>query len=575
MTTEFDQLDLQPQLQQAIAELGYTTPTPIQLAVIPLMASGQDLIGQAHTGTGKTAAFALPILQNLIPQRDGVQTLVLAPTRELALQVSTAFSELGRYTGVRVLAVYGGQSYFQQISQLKRGVDIVVGTPGRLIDLMQKKVLDLSQVRTVVLDEADEMLSMGFIEDIEAILTATPGERQTALFSATLPPGIRQLAGRFMRTPQHIAIQDKQLTVATIEQRYYLVNEADKSAALTRLFEIEEISSALIFTRTKVGTGELANELTVRGFPAEALNGDLSQDMRERTLRRFRQGQIKVLVATDVAARGLDIDDISHVFNYDLPDDPELYVHRVGRTGRAGKNGIAITLVAPRELWQLRRIEKLSRQPLARAVLPSVEDIEKHRQEKLVNKVKVWLQRGRCQREREIVNALVAEEYDALEIAAVALKLAREGEKQRPIASIAELREGMPSSPDRGGRRASGSGFNGSGTGGSEMSSSGARRSNHKRKPDSNRSDRINARHSHEEGMVRLTLNKGKQHGLRTSMVVNAIATHANIPGYSIGKINIFDQHTSVDVPEELVAQVLAQSKNYRIHKLPFTVSIG
>ncbi len=569
MTTEFNHLELQPQIMQAIADLGYTTPTPIQLAVIPLMAAGQDLIGQAQTGTGKTAAFALPILQNLNPDQPGVQTLVLAPTRELALQVSTAFSDLGRHTGVRVLAVYGGQSYYQQISQLKRGVDIVVGTPGRLIDLMQKQVLDLSQVRTVVLDEADEMLSMGFIEDIEAILTATPGERQTALFSATLPPGIRQLSARFMRAPQHIAIQDKQLTVATLEQRYYMVNEGDKSAALTRLFEIEDISSALIFTRTRVGTGELANELTLRGFPSEALNGDLSQDTRERTLRRFRQGQIKVLVATDVAARGLDIEDISHVINFDLPDDPELYVHRVGRTGRAGKSGIAITLVAPNETWRLRRIEKFSRQTLTRAVLPSIEDIEKHRQEKLVNKVKVWLQRNRCQKEREIVNALVAEDFDVLEIAAVALKLAREGEKQRPIAAITEVREGMSSSPDRGGRRASGAGFRGSAFNGSETSGS-----NHKRKSQGSRSDRTNAQHSHEEGMVRLTLNKGKQHGLRTSMVVNAIATHANIPGYTIGKINIFDQHTSVDVPEELVAQVLAQSKNYRIHKLPFTVSL-
>lgn len=565
MTTEFDHLDLHPHILQAIAELGYTAPTPIQSAVIPLMAAGQDVIGQAQTGTGKTAAFALPILQNLNSEQPAVQALVLAPTRELALQVSTAIREYGRYTGVRALAVYGGQSYDQQIRQLKRGVEIVVGTPGRLLDLMQKQVLDLSQVRTVVLDEADEMLSMGFIEDIEAILTATPGERQTALFSATLPPGIRQLSARFMRAPQQVAIQNQQLTVATIEQRYYLVNEDDKTAALTRLFEIEDIASALIFTRTRVGTGELANELTVRGFPSEALNGDLSQDTRERTLRRFRQGQIKVLVATDVAARGLDIDDISHVINYDLPDDPELYVHRVGRTGRAGKSGIAITLATPKETWRLRRIEKFTRQPLARALLPSIEEIEKHRQDKLVNKVKVWLQRGRCQREREIVNALVAEDFDALEIAAVALKLAREGEKQRPIAPLSEVRELARSSSEKSGSRSSRS----------SLSRSAAGSPAQKRQSPGSRSDRTSARHSHEAGMVRLTLNRGKQHGLRASMVVNAIATHANIPGYSIGKINIFDQHTSVDVPEELVAQVLAQSKNYRIHKLPFTVSLG
>ncbi|HSF83555.1 MAG TPA: DEAD/DEAH box helicase [Anaerolineales bacterium] len=550
MTTEFFIPNLQPQILQAVADLGYTAPTPIQSAVIPLMVAGLDVIGQAQTGTGKTAAFSLPVLHNLRADQGSVQALVLVPTRELALQVSKAISAYGQRVSVRVLAVYGGQSYQQQISRLRRGVDVVVGTPGRLLDLMQKKALDLSQVRTVVLDEADEMLSMGFIEDIEAILSTTPRERQTALFSATLPPGIRQLSERFMHAPQHIAIHNEQLTVAAIEQRYYVANEADKLAALTRLFEVEEISSALIFTRTRVGTGELANELTVRGFPAEALNGDLSQDMREQTLRRFREGQIKVLVATDVAARGLDIEDISHVFIYDLPDDPELYVHRVGRTGRAGKTGIAIMLVTPKELWRLRRIEKFARQTITRLALPSTEDIERYRQEKLISKVKIWLQRGRCQKEREIVSALVAEDYDALEIAAVALKLAREDEKQRPIAPISEVREVAVRAPKMGTSRPT-------------------------RKFQGKRSERTHSKHSHEEGMVRLTLNKGKKHGLRTSQVVNAIASQANIPGYTLGKINIFEQHTSVDVPEELVPQVLAQSKNYRLHKQPFTVSVA
>lgn len=550
MTTEFSCLDLHPQILQAVAELGYTTPTPIQSAVIPLMVAGQDVIGQAQTGTGKTAAFSLPTLHNHQPNQTSVQTLVLVPTRELALQVSSAIRAYGRHLGVRVLAIYGGQSYHQQISQLKRGLDIVVGTPGRLLDLIQKKVLDLSKVRIVVLDEADEMLSMGFIEDIEAILSATPSERQTALFSATLPASIQQLSERFMRAPQHIAVHQEQLTVAAIEQRYYVVNEADKLAALTRLFEVEEISCALIFTRTRLGTGELANELSVRGFPAEALNGDLSQDMREQTLRRFRAGQIKVLVATDVAARGLDIEDISHVFIYDLPEDPELYVHRVGRTGRAGKTGIALTLVTPKEIWRLRRIEKYARQAITRAALPSPEDIERYRQEKLVNKVKIWLQRGRCQKEREIVNALVAEEYDALEIAAVALKLAREDEKQRPIAPISSVHE-------------------------VDVRASKMKSSNQNRRAQGKRSDRIHASRSHEKGMVRITLNKGKKHGLRTSQVVNAIASQANIPGYTIGKISIFEKHTSVDVPEELVSQVLAQSRHYRIHKQPFTLSVA
>ncbi len=384
MSNDFTQFNLHPQLMQAVSELGYEEPTPIQEAVIPLMLEGRDVIGQAQTGTGKTAAFSLPILQNLEPGQGQVQALVVTPTRELALQVAKSFDDYGRYRRVRVLAVYGGQPYGQQIHQLRKGVNVVVGTPGRLLDLIKQKVLDLSNVRTIVLDEADEMLSMGFIEDMEAILEQTPSTRQTTLFSATVPPAIRSLAGKYLSDPQTATIKRKQLTVAAIEQRYYLVNGADKLAALTRLFEVEEIGSALIFARTRIGTGQLASELTQRGFPAEALNGDLSQDARERVLGRFRRNQIKVLVATDVAARGLDIDDISHVFNYDLPHDLEGYVHRVGRTGRAGKTGIAISLVTPAERGRLHRIESFTKQPITRATLPTVADIETKREAALL-----------------------------------------------------------------------------------------------------------------------------------------------------------------------------------------------
>ena len=304
MTTEFDHFDLHPQLVQAVTELGYESPTPIQEKMIPLMLAGHDVIGQAQTGTGKTAAFALPILNNLVQGAGVVQALVVAPTRELALQVSKATKDYGRYRNINVLAIYGGQPYGNQIYRLRKGVEIVVGTPGRLLDLIKRKALDLSNVQTVVLDEADEMLSMGFIEDIAAILDKTPEFRQTALFSATMPAPIRKLADNYLVDPQSVTIQRKQLSAAAIEQRYYLVNERDKLAALTRLFEIEEIRSALIFARTRAGTGDLANELSQRGFQAEVLNGDLSQDARERVMNRFRRGQIAVLVATDVAARG-------------------------------------------------------------------------------------------------------------------------------------------------------------------------------------------------------------------------------------------------------------------------------
>lgn len=439
MTHAFAQFDLHPQLVQAVTELGYTAPTPIQAGIIPLMLAGHDVLGQAHTGTGKTAAFALPILHTMTPDQDAIQSLILAPTRELALQVAQTMHDYGRYRGVRVLAVYGGQPYARQINQLKKGVEVVVGTPGRVLDLLQQQALDLSGVRTVVLDEADEMLSMGFIEDIEAILKATPSTRQTALFSATLPPEIRRLADRYMRAPQSVTIEHKQRTVAAIEQRYYLVNDAEKLAALTRLFEVEPITSALVFVRTRVGTSELANELSVRSFPAEALHGDLRQETREQILKRFRQHQVKVLVATDVAARGLDIDDVSHVFNYDLPFDAEGYVHRIGRTGRAGKAGVAISLLLPKEQWWLRKTERYMRQEIRRATLPSVAAIEAYREAQLLGKMQVWLQRGRCRQEKAMVTQLMAAGHDPMEIAAAALKVARGEEKQRPIAPMSEI----------------------------------------------------------------------------------------------------------------------------------------
>ncbi len=539
MITEFSALNLHPLLVRAIDELGYQTPMPIQSAIIPLMIAGQDVIGQAQTGTGKTAAFALPILHSLEAGCGHPQALVLAPTRELALQVAQAMNEYGRYLDVRVLAVYGGQAYGPQIGQLKRGVDVVVGTPGRLMDLMNRGSLNISQVRTVVLDEADEMLSMGFIEDIETILNETPASRQTALFSATLPSEIRRLAERYLRDPQSVLIRSEHVTVETIEQRYYLVNKTDKTAALTRLFEMEEVTSALIFVRTRSETGELANELTVRGFPAEALNGDLSQDVREQTLNRFRQNKITVLVATDVAARGLDIDDISHVFNYDLPDDPEIYVHRIGRTGRAGKTGIAISLLSPLDKRHLRQIEAFTRQKIARAEMPSEEDIRNRREERLMKQVLMWLQRGRCRRERELVEKMVAEGYDSLEVATAALKLARSQEKQRPIEAVSEVVEIQPVRPVREGRPT--------------------------RSGERPQGGRPNA--SHEPGMIRLSLNMGRQHGLRPNDIVGAIAHHAEIPGSVIGKIHIEDKHSLVDVPEQFVPQVLAKTGKVYIRR--------
>lgn len=551
MTTEFDSFNLQPQLVQAITERGYTTPTPIQAGLIPLMLAGADMIGQAQTGTGKTAAFALPILHNLETGLKSPQALVLAPTRELAMQVADAFWEYGQYLHVRVLAVYGGSSYSRQITHLKKGVDVVVATPGRLLDLLERGVLDLSDVRTVVLDEADEMLKMGFIEDVENILSKTPDARQTALFSATLPGPIRRLADKYMRDPQSVTIHREQVTAEMIEQRCYLVNERDKLAALTRLFEVEEVSSALIFVRTRVGTGELANELTVRGFPAEALNGDLSQEARERTMSRFRNNQIKVLVATDVAARGLDIEDISHVFNYDLPDDPEVYVHRVGRTGRAGKAGLAISLVTPREKRKLSGVERFTHQKLTFLPLPTEVDIQQKRENELMEKMNVWLNRGRYKRELELVTTLAEAGHDPLELAAAALKMARADERQRPIASISEVKkeERKPRKFERDTE--------------SRLRRRGVRR---EERPD--RRSTV----SHEQGMVRVSMSLGRADGIRPADVVGTLAYHADIPGNTIGKIFIEDRHTFVDVPESLVGKVLSKKVDYKFRRQPVTV---
>jgi len=563
MTTEFTSLNLRPELEQAILELGYVTPTAIQADMIPLMLTGVDVIGQAQTGTGKTAAFAFPILHNFIHQRLP-QALILAPTRELAVQVAAAIEQYGKHLKVRVLAVYGGQPYGPQVNQLKRGVDIVVGTPGRIIDLMARKVLDLSMIKSVVLDEADEMLNMGFIEPVEEILSATPAARQTALFSATLPVRIRHLADRFMRDPQSITIKKSTLTVALIEQRYYLVHEGDKLAALTNLFEIEPITSALIFVRTRVETGQLASQLSGRGFPAEAINGDLEQNAREQILGRFRAGQIKVLVATDVAARGLDIDNISHVFNYHLPDDAEVYVHRIGRTGRAGKTGIAISLFAPREKRRLREIEHMTKQPLTLGKLPTAADINQHREDQLLEQLRIWLGRGRYQRERELVARLVEEGLDAMEIAAAALKLSRADEKQRPVANVADVAATESrSSSYRGGDREYGRGKPQSREGRDGKRELGKRGDR----------DSENKRASHEAGMVRLKLNKGKENGVRPNDIVGTIAHHADIPGSSIGKIRIEDKFTYVDVPEALVEKVLKHNGNYRIGKDKFTLA--
>ncbi len=558
MTTEFTHLNLHPALVQTVSDLGYSSPTDVQARVIPLMMSGRDIIAQSQTGTGKTAAFALPILHILadIGAFGHVQALVLTPTRELAIQVANAIEEYARGLGVRIMSVYGGQHYGSSKRRIREGVDVIVGTPGRLQDLMRQDIIDLSTVHTVVLDEADEMLSMGFIEDIENILRETPAQRQTTLFSATIPNPIRRLADKYMQSPESITIDRKQLTVSTIEQRYYMVNESDKLAALTRLFEFEEITSAVIFTRTRAASADLANELIQRGFPAEALNGDLPQEARLLVMNRFREGKLQVMVATDVAARGLDIDDISHVFNFDLPNDPEIYVHRIGRTGRAGKDGIAISLVTPAERRRLSRIEGLTRHPVRQAHIPTEDEILERRERQLIEKMEIWLGRGRGKREREIVEMLAENGHDPVSIATAALKLARMEERQRPIEAISEVR--LPNPRYSNSRR-------------SERKSPYDRKGREKKFDKAGPPRDYGTRDaSHEDGMVRLSLSRGRNHGVKPAEVVGAIASQANIPGAVIGKILIRDQHTLVDVPEVFVSRVLGQTGAYKFRDQQF-----
>jgi ATP-dependent RNA helicase DeaD len=549
MSYRFDELGLRPELLRAVAELGYEEPTPIQVRAIPALMDGRDILGQAQTGTGKTAAFALPMLQGLDLSFNGVQGLVLVPTRELANQVSEAIFSYGKHLNVKVLPVYGGQAYTRQLSRLDRGVHIVVGTPGRMIDLIEKRALKLHTVRYLVLDEADEMLDMGFADDVERILSETPSERQTALFSATMPSTIRGLAAKYMRDAEEVSIERKTMTVPETAQRYYLLNDGSKLAALGRLLEIEEMNSTLVFTRTKIGAATLAEQLLGRGYAAEALHGDLTQDMRETVLRRFRSGQLQLLIATDVVARGVDIPDVSHVINYDIPYDAEDYVHRIGRTGRAGRSGIAITLVTPRDQRRMKYIESFIKQTIPRATLPGKEAVQQRRNERFLERLEVILNQDDLGRERTMVAEMVETGVDLQEFAAAAIRLARANEAQRPIEDVREYQERdeyprksrewdknrRSSSPE--GRRPQGGGQGRSRGAGDER----------------------------EPGMVRLLLDVGKAQGVRPGDVVGAIAGEAGIPGRSIGAIDIRTNQTFVDVKEDHAEKVLNKVKHWTL----------
>ena len=427
-TPTFAELGLDPRLVKALESLGYEEPTPIQREAIPPLLAGRDVLGQAATGTGKTAAFALPMIQRLGAEKGkGVRGVILVPTRELAIQVAGAVHRYGRDLGISVLPVYGGQSLGMQAKALSRGVDVVVATPGRALDLMRRRSFILEGVKAVVLDEADEMLDLGFAEDLEAILEATPKTRQTALFSATLPQRIKGLAERRMRDPVRVAITTAPLRAggAKLRQVAYIVGRAQKAAALGRVLDMENPTSALVFCRTRSEVDELQESLASRGYRVDAIHGGMTQDQRDRVMKRFREGSADLLIATDVAARGLDIARLSHVVNYDVPASPEMYIHRTGRTGRAGRAGVAITLAQPREERILRQIEKITRQKIEIATLPTVADLNARRLDITRAALREAIVAGGLDRYRTVVTAL-AEEFEILEVAAAAVKLVHE-----------------------------------------------------------------------------------------------------------------------------------------------------
>ncbi|MBA3549191.1 MAG: DEAD/DEAH box helicase [Nannocystis sp.] len=534
----FREVALPEPLLRVLTEVGYESPSPIQAQTIPHLLGGADVLGQAQTGTGKTAAFALPILARLDMSQKKPQALVLAPTRELAIQVAEAFQRYATHIpGFHVLPIYGGQSYGPQFAALSRGVHVVVGTPGRMIDHIERGSLDLSQVRFVVLDEADEMLRMGFLDDVETILKKTPATRQTALFSATLPGPIRRIAQTHMRSPVSVTIAARTRTADNIHQRYWQVSGMHKLDALTRILEAEKFDAMIVFARTKQGTDELAERLQARGFAAASINGDIQQQQRERTIAQLKDGTIDILVATDVAARGLDVDRISHVLNFDVPHDAESYVHRIGRTGRAGRSGKAILFIAPRERNLLRAIEHATRQPIERMELPTVRDVNDVRINRFKQQITDTLAGGELDLFQRVIEDYEREHnVPAVEIAAALAKMARGAvplqlDPTRHEAPIQRVDD------DRG-------------------------RNDRMDRPErTERPRKERSEHAPQAGFATFRIEVGHNDGVKPGNIVGAIANEASLEARQIGRIEIFDEHTLLDLPEDLPADTVTHLK--------------
>lgn len=513
----FGELVLDKKIVSALTSMGFEEPSPIQSQTIPLVLEGKDVIGQAQTGTGKTAAFSIPIVQAISDTRK-LQALIMTPTRELAIQVAEEIGKIGRLRKIRALPVYGGQPIDRQIRSLRMGVQIVIGTPGRLLDHIRRGTIKLDTIKFLVLDEADEMLDMGFVDDIETVIKNTPDDKQTMLFSATMPKPILRLAESYMKNPTIVAVSKEKLTVPLIDQYYF--ETSDKLDGLCRVLDVEDTSKTIIFCRTKKGVDDLVSALNNRGYLTEGLHGDLSQNQRDRVMKKFRDGKVDILIATDVAARGLDIDNVSHSINYDIPQDPESYVHRIGRTGRAGNKGIAMTFITPREFRQLKLIEKITKTKIIRKSLPTASNVLERQRELIVSRMFMILEQGNYNEYKNILEELL-DEYSAEDIAAAALKFMQEGTK----ALVAEEKTKFTN------------------TGG-------------------------------KSGMVRLFMTIGRQQKVTPEDIINKIATEADVQKNVVGLINIYDKFTFVEIPENIAEKVISVMhrsiiKGYKINVEP------
>lgn len=543
-TMRFDELQLDERILRAVADMGFEEASPIQAQAIPVQMEGRDIIGQAQTGTGKTAAFGIPLLQKVDPKSKKLQAIALCPTRELAIQVADEIRRLAKYMhGVKVLPIYGGQDIVKQIRSLKDGTQIIIGTPGRVMDHMRRKTVKFDHIQTVVMDEADEMLNMGFLEDMETILSQLPEERQTVMFSATMPQAIADIAHKFQKEPVTVKVVKKELTVPKVTQYYYEVKPKTKVEVMCRLLDMYAPKLSVVFCNTKKGVDELVQALQGRGYFAEGLHGDLKQIQRDRVMNSFRNGRTDILVATDVAARGIDVDDVEAVFNYDLPQDDEYYVHRIGRTGRAGREGIAFSFVVGKEVYKLRDIQRYCKTKIIPQAIPSLNDVTGIKVDKILENVADTIEESDLS---EMINILekklLEEDYTSLDLAAALLKMMM-GEESEDIVDTRE-----PRSLDDLDSYYSGGSRNGNGRG--RGRNSGGRDSRY----DSGRDD-----------MARLFINIGKNQNVKPGDILGAIAGESGMPGKMVGSIDMYDKYTFVEVPRENADAVLNAMKDVKI----------